>query len=139
MEGATADGSRLTAARIRGLLADRIHLMPPFRCRFKQVPFALDYPVFVEDTAFDLDSHIWEIAIPTPGDPERLGELVGLIASRPLDRARPLWELHVIHGLESDRVAVLTKVHHAAVDGVSGVELLGTLLDPTPEIRAIAP
>jgi diacylglycerol O-acyltransferase len=133
IEAKTADGARVNGERIRHLLADRIDLMPPFRWRVKEVPFGLDYPVLVDDEAFDLDSHIWESALPAPATDEQLGEAVGLIASRPLDRARALWELHIIHGLADDRVALVTKVHHAVVDGVSGMELLGALLDPAAE------
>ncbi|MGV9711657.1 wax ester/triacylglycerol synthase domain-containing protein [Gordonia sp. NPDC003424] len=139
LEGTTADGSTLDGARIRDLIGERIDLMPPFRWRVTEVPFGLDYPVFVEDDSFDLDSHIWETALPEPGTDVQLGEAVGQIASRPLDRARPLWELHVIHGLESGRVALLTKVHHSAIDGVSGMELLGALLDPTPDFAPEKP
>ncbi|GAB88746.1 WS/DGAT/MGAT family O-acyltransferase [Gordonia rhizosphera] len=133
LEGTTADGSKLDAARIRELISERIDLMPPFRWRLGEVPFGLDYPVFVDDDNFDLDSHIWETALPEPGTDVQLGEAVGQIASRPLDRARPLWELHVIHGLAGGHVAMLTKVHHSAIDGVSGMEMLGVLLDPTPQ------
>ncbi|MCB1290831.1 wax ester/triacylglycerol synthase family O-acyltransferase [Mycolicibacterium sp.] len=133
IEGRTGNGSTIDGRRIRDLLAQRIDLMPPFRWRIKAVPFGIDYPVVVEDEAFDLDSHIWESALPVPGTDQQLGEAVGDIASRPLDRARSLWELHVINGLADGRVALVTKVHHAIVDGVSGTELLGVLLDPTPE------
>jgi WS/DGAT/MGAT family acyltransferase len=133
IEAKANDGAKVDRQRIRNLLADRIDLMPPFRWRVKEVPFGLDYPVLVDDDAFDLDSHIWESALPAPATDEQLGEAVGHIASRPLDRARALWELHIIHGQAGDRVALVTKVHHAVVDGVSGMELLGALLDPTAE------
>ena len=66
-----------------------------------------------------------------------LAEQVARIVARPLDRSRPLWELYLIHGLERDRVAVLTKMHHAAIDGLSGAEVLGALLDPSPEGREL--
>ena len=137
IEGKDADGAPVTAQTIRDLIAQRIHLMPPFRWRVKEVPFGLDYPVFVDDTQFDLDSHIWELALPAPGDAKQLGELVGQLASRPLDRSRPLWEVHVILGLADGHVAMLTKLHHAAVDGVSGVEMLSILLDDSPAGREI--
>jgi diacylglycerol O-acyltransferase len=139
LEATTADGARLDGRRVRDLLAERIELLPPFRWRVREVPFGLDYPVLVEDDTFDLDSHIWESALPPPGDDEQLGRAVGDIASRPLDRARPLWELHVIQGLKDDRVALVTKLHHSVIDGVSGMELLGALLDttPSPELRTL--
>ena len=137
MEGKDADGTPVTAQTIHDLIAKRIHLMPPFRWRVKEVPFGLDYPVFIDDSQFDLDSHIWELALPAPGDAEQLGELVGRLASRPLDRSRPLWEAHVIGGLADGHVAMLTKLHHAAVDGISGIEMLSILLDDSPTGREI--
>ena len=73
--------------------------------------------------------------VPPPGDDRQLAETVARIFARPLDRSRPLWELYLIHGLPSGRVALLTKIHHAVVDGVSGNEILGVLLDPSPEGR----
>ncbi|MBX7433962.1 wax ester/triacylglycerol synthase family O-acyltransferase [Mycobacterium sp. Y57] len=133
IEATTAAGAKVDGRRIRELLADRIDRMPPFRWRVKEVPFGLDYPVLVDDEAFDLDSHIWESALPAPGTDQQLADTLARIVSRPLDRARSLWELHVIHGLADDRIALVTKVHHSIVDGVSGMELLGALLDPTPE------
>ena len=137
IEGKDADGAPVTAQTIRDLIAQRIHLMPPFRWRVKEVPFGLDYPVFVDDAQFDLDSHIWELALHAPGDAKQLGELVGRLASRPLDRSRPLWEAHVIGGLADGHVAMLTKLHHAAVDGISGMEMLSILLDDSPTVREI--
>jgi diacylglycerol O-acyltransferase len=139
LEGTAADGTPMTLDRIRDLLEQRIHLMPVFRWRLREVPLNLDYPLLVEDPEFDLDEHLWEVAVPKPGTNEQLEDLVSQVHSRPLDLTRPLWELHLIHGLEGGRVAVLTKVHHAAVDGVNGIELLGTMLDPTPEGRPIEP
>lgn len=133
IEGTTAEGAVADGRRIRNLLAQRIDQMPPLRWRVQEVPFGLDYPVLVDDDAFDLDSHIWESALPSPATDDQLGEAVGHIASRPLDRSRSLWELHIIHGLAGDRIALVTKVHHAVVDGVSGIELIGARLDPTPQ------
>src|SRR4051812_31695900 len=83
--------------------------------------------------------HIRESAVPPPGDDRRLAETVARIFARPLDRSRPLWELYLIQGLEGGRVAMLTKLHHSMVDGVSGNEILGVLLDPRPEGRELPP
>ena len=124
---------------IRKLIERRIHMLPPFRRRLVTVPFEVDQPYWIEDPDFDLDFHLRHIAVPPPGGDEQLAALVARIHERPLDRSRPLWELYVIEGLENGRVAVLTKLHHAAVDGVSGAEILTILLDPTPEGRLIAP
>ena len=136
---ATAPGGALGVEDLCRLVGDRIHLLPPFRWRLVGVPLGLDHPYWVEDPDFDLDFHIRESAVPPPGDDRQLAETVARIFARPLDRTRPLWELYVIHGLEGGRVALLTKVHHSVVDGVSGNEILAVLLDPSPEGREIPP
>jgi WS/DGAT/MGAT family acyltransferase len=114
------------------LIEQRIHLLPPFRRRLVTVPFDIDHPYWIEDRDFDLAFHLRHIAVPPPGDPEDLSALVARIHERPLDRSRPLWELYVIEGLSDGKVAVYTKLHHAAVDGVSGAEILSILLDDRP-------
>jgi diacylglycerol O-acyltransferase len=135
----TAPGGELTIRDICRLVGERLHLLPVFRWRLAEVPLSLDLPYWIEDPDFDLDFHIRESAVPPPGNDDRLAEVVARIFARPLDRRRPLWELYLIHGLEGGRVALLTKIHHAAVDGVSGNELLSILLDPSPEGREIPP
>lgn len=136
---ATAPGGELSVGDICRLVGERLHLLPPFRWRLVGVPLGLDHPYWVEDPDFDLDFHIRDSAVPPPGDDRRLAETVARIFARPLDRSRPLWEIYLIHGLEGDRVALLTKVHHSVVDGVSGNEILAVLLDPSPEGREIPP
>jgi diacylglycerol O-acyltransferase len=135
----TAAGGALTIDDLCAMVAERLHLLPPFRWRLVNVPFGLDLPYWVEDPDFDLDFHVRESAIPPPGDDRKLAETVSRIFARPLDRARPLWELYLIHGLPDGKVALLTKVHHSVVDGVSGNEILTVLLDPSPEGKAIPP
>ena len=136
---ATAPGGRLEIKDICRLVGERIHLLPPFRWRLVGVPLGLDHPYWIEDPDFDLDFHIRDSAVPPPGDDRQLAETVARIFARPLDRTRPLWELYLIHGLQDGRVALLTKVHHSVVDGVSGNEILAVLLDPSPEGREIPP
>ena len=129
---ATAPDGRLTLDRVRELIAARLHQLPPLRWKLVEVPFGLDYPYWVDAAEFDLDFHLRELALPDPGDERVLAEQVARIVSRPLDRSRPLWELYLIHGLEGGRVGMLTKIHHAAVDGASVAELLGIMLDTEP-------
>jgi len=119
------------------LVSERLHMLPPFRWRLVEVPFGLDHPYWIEDPDFDIDFHIRETAVAPPGDDRQLGELVARIFARPLDRSRPLWEVYLIHGLSGGRVAMLTKVHHSVVDGVSGAEILSVLLDMSPDGREI--
>jgi diacylglycerol O-acyltransferase / wax synthase len=133
----TAPGGKLDIPELCDLVAERLHLLPPFQWRLVQVPLGLDLPYWTEDEHFDLDFHIRESAVPPPGDDRRLAETVARIFARPLDRSRPLWELYLIQGLDGGRVALLTKVHHSVVDGVSGNEILSVLLDPSPEGREI--
>ncbi len=128
----TAPGARLTLEAVRDLVATRIDSLAPFRWRLAPVPLNLDHPYWFDDPVFDLEFHIRELALPAPGDDRQLAEQVARLHSRPLDRGRPLWELYLIQGLSGGRVAIMTKIHHAAVDGVSGGELLSVLLDPDP-------
>jgi diacylglycerol O-acyltransferase len=135
----TAPGGELTVKDICRLVGERLHLLPPFRWRLVKVPFGIDLPYWVEDPDFDLDFHIRESAVPPPGDDRQLAETVARIFARPLDRNRPLWEIYLIHGLAGGHVALLTKIHHSLVDGVSGNEILSVLLDPSREGRKIPP
>jgi diacylglycerol O-acyltransferase len=116
----------------REQLERRLHLLEPLRRRLQSVPFALDHPYWVDDADFDLDFHVRHTAVPPPGDDAQLAELVARIIARPLDRQRPLWETYVIEGLPDDQFAVLTKIHHATIDGASGAELLTLMLDADP-------
>ncbi len=135
----TAPGGRLDMQSVTTLLRERVHLLPPLRWRLVEVPLGLDLPYWTEDPDFDLDFHVRETALPPPGDDFQLAETVSRLFGRPLDRGRPLWELYVIHGLTEGRVALLTKIHHSVVDGISGNEIMTTLLDPEPTGRQIPP
>jgi WS/DGAT/MGAT family acyltransferase len=110
--------------RVQDLIASRLHLLPPFHRRLVRVPFDLHHPVWVEDPDFDIIHHVRRISCPAPGGLRELAAICARITSTPLDRSRPLWEVWVIEGLADGRFALLTKVHHCAVDGASGAELL---------------
>lgn len=118
----------------RALLAERLGRLALFRKRLKRVPLGLDRPYWVDDTHFELDYHVRESALPAPGGHRELLELVARLHERPLDQSRPLWETYLITGLEEGRVALYTKIHHAMLDGVSGVEVLATLVDLEPGV-----
>ncbi len=132
----TAPGGEVTSKDLCRIVSSRIDQLPPFHRRLVDVPFGLDHPYWIEDPDFDLDFHIRDTAVPPPGDDRQLAETVARIFARPLDRTRPLWELYLIHGIEGGRIGMLTKVHHAAVDGVSGAEILGVLFDLSPDTPA---
>ena len=121
---ATAPGGTLGGPEVKRCSSERLHLLPPLRWRLVQVPLGLDLPYWVEDPDFDLEFHVRETALPAPGDDRQLAETVQRVFGRPLDRGRPLWEIYVIHGLEGGRVALLTKIHHSVVDGLSGNEIM---------------
>jgi WS/DGAT/MGAT family acyltransferase len=133
LDPSTTPNGVLDLTDIQDLIARRLPLLPPLRWRLAEVPFGLDYPYWVDDSGFDLDFHVRELALPIPGSDEQLAEQVARITSRPLDRARPLWELYLIHGLRAGHVAMLTKIHHAVIDGISGAEIMGLLLDLGPD------
>jgi len=118
------------------IILERIDQLAPFRRRLVEVPMGLDLPYWIEDPHFDIDFHVRHHAIPPPGSPEQLAEAVSRIIARPLDRTRPLWELYVIEGVDGGtRIAQLTKVHHAAIDGAAGAMMLAALLDLDPAAR----
>lgn len=129
----------VTLEKVTGLIAQRLHLMPPFRRRLVTVPLGLDQPYWIEDPGFNIEYHVREIALPAPGDDRQLAEQAARLHARPLDRNRPLWELYLIHGLAEGRVALYSKVHHAAIDGVSGGDILAAILDHSPEGRTVEP
>src|SRR5436309_4797232 len=135
LDPSTAPGGTLRGADIQRLLEERLPALPPFRWKLAEVPLGLDFPYWIEDADFDLNFHVRELALPPPGSYNQLSEQVARIMGRPLDRARPLWELYLIHGLEKGRSAILTKIHHAVIDGMSGAEIMGLLLDLSPEGR----
>jgi diacylglycerol O-acyltransferase / wax synthase len=118
--------------RLKDFVVARLRVMPAARRRAVDVPFRLNHPLWVEDPNVDLDYHIRRHALPDPGGAAELADLIGHLAGMPLDRNRPLWEIHVIEGLQGGHVALFGKMHHAAVDGVSGAELFVHLFDLTP-------
>ncbi len=137
-DAAQARGASLYEA-LQTTLPERLHLLPPFRRRLVEVPFGIDHPYWIEDPDFDLDFHLRHIAVPAPGSQRQLADLVARLASRPMDRARPLWEITVIEGLENGLTALYIKIHHCTIDGVSGVELTQSLLDRTREGDEVEP
>jgi diacylglycerol O-acyltransferase / wax synthase len=139
LDPSTAPGGTVTLADLQTLIAERLPLVPPFRWRLAEVPFDLDYDYWVDDAEFDLDFHVRELALPPGAGDHELAEQVARIFARPLDRSRPLWELYLIHGLPDGRVAVMTKIHHAVIDGMSGNEIQGALLDLAADGREPPP
>ena len=121
------------------LIRDRIAFVPRYRQRVRPIPGRLANPVWVDDQEFDLDYHVRRSALPKPGTDDQLHELVARVMSRPLDRARPLWEMYLVEGLSGGRFAVLSKTHHAVVDGVSAVDIGAVILDDMPEPRDTLP
>jgi WS/DGAT/MGAT family acyltransferase len=117
------------------LISERISLVPRYRQKVRWVPASLGNPVWVDDNDFDLTYHVRRSALPKPGNEAQLKDLVARVQSRGLDRKRPLWEIYLVEGLEGGRVAIMTKTHHAMVDGVSAVDIGQVILDVTPKPR----
>lgn len=137
LDPSTTESGTLTLADITATFRERLHLLPPLRWRLVEVPLGLDYPYWFDDPEFDLEFHVRELYLPPPGNLGQLAEQVSRIVSRPLDRSRPLWECYLIGGLEDGNCALLVKLHHSLVDGVSGAEILGVLFDLAPEGRDV--
>jgi diacylglycerol O-acyltransferase len=123
---------------IRRGIAGVLHRIPRYRQRLGWIPLE-GTPVWVDDESFDLDYHVRHTSLPRPGDAAQLRQLAARVMAQRLDRARPLWEMWVVEGLEHDRFALLSKVHHCMIDGVSGVDLMNVLMSPSPDAEILEP
>jgi diacylglycerol O-acyltransferase / wax synthase len=125
--------SEIGHERLIGRIGSRLHLIPRYRQRLQQAASGITNPVWVDDDHFDIRWHVRVTRLSAPGSDAQLAELIGTEMSRRLDRARPLWEVTLVEGLEDGRCAVLAKMHHALVDGVAAIDIGTVILDPTPE------
>jgi diacylglycerol O-acyltransferase len=141
----TAPGGRVTFKGILSHIENRLHEARVFRQRLVRVPFDLDHPYWIEDPDFDLEFHVRHIALPHPGDWRQFCIQVARLVSRPLDLGRPLWEFYVVEGLDhiegipKGSFALITKIHHAAIDGMSGMEMTTAIHDDEPDAEPPPP
>ncbi len=117
----------------------KLALVPRYRQVVRSVPFDLGRPVWADDPHFNIEYHLRHTALPAPGSDEQLRNLVGRVMSQQLDRSKPLWEIWMVEGLEDGRWAMLSKTHHAMVDGVAGTDLLAVIMDTSPDADRPAP
>ncbi|MCZ7530238.1 MAG: wax ester/triacylglycerol synthase family O-acyltransferase [Acidimicrobiia bacterium] len=127
------EGPPPASGALERLVAGKLPLVPRYRHKVRLAPGNVGRPVWIDDTHFDLTYHLRHTALPPPGGDDELRNLMGRVMSQQLSRQRPLWEMWVIEGLPDDRWAVLTKVHHAIVDGIAGTDLMAAVFDIEPE------
>ena len=125
--------------KVRAMLEERLPSIAPMRHRLAYVPFGLGRPFWTDDPELHLDRHLTRVTLDPPGDEQQLAELAGSFASTQLRRDRPLWEMLFVDGLEGGRVALMVKMHHSTIDGVTGANIMGDLFDLTPEPRPFRP
>ena len=123
---------------LRGIIAAGLDQIPRYKQRLATIPIE-GQPVWVDDEHFDLGAHVRHVALPHPGTPEQLKSLAGVIFSQPLDRTRPLWEMNIVEGLEGGGFALISKIHHCMIDGMSGIDLMAVILSFTPDFEIIEP
>ncbi len=144
IDGATA-GPDFGYRTVRDHVESRLAIARTFRQRLIEVPLSMGHPYWIEDPDFDLDLHMPHVGVPRPGGKSELMRLAADLFARPLSRQRPLWEMVFVDGLDDypglspGSFALIARVHHAAVDGVSGAEIMGALLDPEPRARRLTP
>jgi len=126
-----ADDGGIDIDRIRAHIRSKLQYIPRYRQKLEWVPYDRR-PVWVDDQHFDFDYHVRHTSLPSAGSDDQVRELAGRIVSTKLDRAKPLWELWVVEGLSSDRWAIIAKIHHCMIDGLSGVDLTTILLNVVP-------
>src|ERR671921_240471 len=115
------------------LLVSKLHLVPRYRQRVREVPLNLGRPLWVDDPHFQILYHVRHTALPRPGSDEQLRNLAGRVLGQRLDMAKPLWEVWLVEGLENDQWAIISKVHHCMVDGVAGSDLMQLIFDLQPD------
>ncbi len=123
-----ATAAEFSFERAKDEISRRLHRLPPFRRRIVRVPFDFHHPVWIEDPDFDIDDHVHAAEVPAPGTQRQVEETISGIASSPLDRRHPLWELWILHGLESGHVVGLVKLHHLVADGTAAANLLASVM-----------
>ena len=131
---AKPDGG-IDVERLKDFVSSKMHMIPRYRQRIVRVPIE-QHPVWVDDEHFNIDYHIRHIALPRPGTDEELKRIAGRLMSQQIDRTKPMWEMVVVEGLDNNRFAIVTKIHHCMIDGLSGVDLMAVLMSlvPTEEI-----
>lgn len=127
-----ADDGGIDIERIKAHIRSKLQYIPRYRQRLGWVPYDR-HPVWVDDEHFNFDYHVRHTSLPRPGSDDQLRELAGRIVSAKLDRTKPLWELWVVEGLSEDRFAIIAKIHHCMIDGMSGVDLTTILLNVVPD------
>ncbi len=127
------EGPPPPAADLLGQIRRRLHLVPRYRQKLAHTALDSDRPVWVDDPSFNLEFHVRHTALPSPGDWQQLCQLTARIFSQALDRSKPLWEMWLIEGLTEDRFALISKNHHALIDGISGIDLATVLFDLSPD------
>src|SRR5919204_3272792 len=130
------EGSPPPSPELIEAIEHRLHLVPRYRQKLAFVPFSQGRPKWVDDPHLNLRYHVRSTALPAPGSERQLKELAGRVFAQQLDRDKPLWEIWLVDGLEGDRFAMLSKTHHALVDGISGVDIMSVLFDTSPEPAA---
>jgi diacylglycerol O-acyltransferase len=130
---AVFEGPAPSYQEFRTTLEARLPQVPIYRCKLRTVPFNLGPPVWVDDPHFDLSYHLRHTALPAPGDDQQLNDLMARVMAQRLDRDYPLWEYWLVEGLHDGRWALISKVHHAMVDGVSGTDMYRVIFDASPE------
>jgi WS/DGAT/MGAT family acyltransferase len=136
---AVFDGAAPAYEELVEQILSRLHLVPRYRQRLAFVPFEQGRPVWVDDPHFNITYHVRHTALPRPGGDRELKRLAGRVFSQALDRTRPLWELWLVEGMADGRFALLTKTHHALVDGISGVDIATVLFDASADPMPVAP
>jgi diacylglycerol O-acyltransferase len=132
IDPATVPGG-YTFERFREVLGERLHLLPPFRRRVVEVPFGLTHPVWIDDPDFDIDRHIRRVVLDAPAGRAEMDRAIAVVASTPLPRDRPLWEIVVLEGMPNGHIGFVAKLHHALADGVAAAELLANVMDLEPD------
>jgi diacylglycerol O-acyltransferase / wax synthase len=126
---------QFTFELFRRIFRERLQLLDPLRYQLVEIPWRLHHPMWLENCEVDLDYHLRRVEVPAPGERRELDQVIGEIASTPLDRGRPLWEFHFAEGMANQKVALIGKIHHALADGVASANLIASAMDSLEPVR----